>query len=77
MSIDRRGFLTGIIAACAAPVIVRTTGLLMPIKPALIVEPRGFMSLFYDEAGNLVTADGKPLPMIIDIRARSLIRRFT
>ena len=32
---NRRGFLTGIIAACAAPAIVRS-GLIMPIKPALV-----------------------------------------
>lgn len=30
---NRRGFLTGIIAACAAPAIIRTPGLIMPIKP--------------------------------------------
>lgn len=29
---NRRSFLTGIIAACAAPAIVRS-GLLMPVKP--------------------------------------------
>lgn len=33
---NRRGFLTGIIAAAAAPVIIRTPGLIMPIKPRLI-----------------------------------------
>lgn len=36
MNIGRRGFLAGIIAACAAPAIVRA-GLIMPIKPALVV----------------------------------------
>jgi len=35
---NRRGFLTGIIAACAAPAIVRS-GLIMPIKPALVTDP--------------------------------------
>lgn len=35
--ISRRGFLTGIIAACAAPAIVKA-GIIMPIKP-LIVRP--------------------------------------
>jgi len=34
-SLDRRGFLAGILAACTAPAIVRS-GLIMPIKPALI-----------------------------------------
>jgi len=34
--LSRRGFLGSIIAACAAPVIVRS-GLLMPVKPALVV----------------------------------------
>jgi hypothetical protein len=39
MSISRRGFLGGIVAALAAPAIIRTPGLLMPVKRALIVEP--------------------------------------
>lgn len=33
---NRRGFLAGIIAAAAAPAIIRTPGLIMPIKPALL-----------------------------------------
>jgi hypothetical protein len=32
---DRRGFLTGLVSALAAPAIIRP-GLLMPIKPLLI-----------------------------------------
>lgn len=36
MNLSRRGFLTGIIAACAAPAILRS-GLIMPIKPTLII----------------------------------------
>lgn len=32
---DRRGFLTGILALAAAPAIIRTPGLIMPIKPRL------------------------------------------
>jgi hypothetical protein len=38
MSLSRRGFIGGLAAALAAPVIIRS-GILMPIKPALIVEP--------------------------------------
>lgn len=34
---SRRGFLAGILAALATPAIIKTAGLLMPIKPALIV----------------------------------------
>lgn len=34
---NRRGFLFGMGAALAAPAIIRTAGLLMPIKPALVV----------------------------------------
>lgn len=30
---NRRGFLGGIIAAAVAPAIIRTPGLIMPIKP--------------------------------------------
>lgn len=33
---NRRGFLAGIIAAAVAPAIIRTSGLIMPIKPALV-----------------------------------------
>ncbi len=36
--LSRRGFLSGIIAACAAPAIIRTPGLIMPIKPALVAQ---------------------------------------
>jgi len=37
MELSRRGFVSGVVAAVAAPAIVRP-GLIMPIKPALIVE---------------------------------------
>ena len=37
MTLQRRGFLRGIIAAAAAPAIITTPGLLMPIKPLLTV----------------------------------------
>ena len=36
MTISRRGFLGSIIAAACAPAIIRTPGLLMPIKPVLV-----------------------------------------
>lgn len=35
MALNRRGFLTGLVAAIAAPAIIRP-GLLMPIKPGLV-----------------------------------------
>ncbi len=34
-ALNRRGFLSGIIAACVAPAIIRTPGLIMPVKPIL------------------------------------------
>lgn len=34
--VSRRGFLAGIIAACAAPAIIRTPGLIMPVKPTFL-----------------------------------------
>ena len=34
--LERRSFLGACIAAAAAPVIIRTPGLLMPVKPALV-----------------------------------------
>lgn len=39
--IERRSFLSGIIAACAAPAIIRTAGLIMPIRPPLVDNPFG------------------------------------
>jgi hypothetical protein len=39
VNLSRRGLLAGIIAAAAAPVIVRA-GLIMPIKPKLVVDWR-------------------------------------
>lgn len=33
---NRRGFLTSLLAAAVAPAIIRTPGLLMPIKPKLV-----------------------------------------
>lgn len=33
---NRRGFLGGLLAAAVAPAIIRTPGLIMPIKPALV-----------------------------------------
>lgn len=38
-SLSRRGFLAGLIAAAVAPAIIRTPGLIMPIKPALTTGP--------------------------------------
>lgn len=40
--ITRRGFLGGIIAACAAPPIIRTPGLLMPVKPLVTAQSIGW-----------------------------------
>lgn len=34
--IQRRGFLAGLAAALAAPAIIRTPGLLMPVKRVLV-----------------------------------------
>ena len=39
MNLSRRGFVAGLLAA---PVVIRTRGLLMPIKPALADLPGGF-----------------------------------
>ncbi|TXH08099.1 MAG: hypothetical protein E6R03_18520 [Hyphomicrobiaceae bacterium] len=35
----RRGFLGGLLAAAVAPAIIRTPGLIMPIKPVLGLKP--------------------------------------
>lgn len=37
---NRRGFLGGLIAAAVAPAIIRTPGLIMPIKPSLVLVDR-------------------------------------
>lgn len=34
---NRRNFLEGIIAAAVAPAFVKTAGLLMPIKPLIVI----------------------------------------
>lgn len=34
---DRRNFLAGIIAAATAPAFIKTAGLLMPIKPTILI----------------------------------------
>lgn len=47
MNLRRRGFLAGLGAALAAPAIVRTAGLLMPIRPA-IIEPEGWDVIITD-----------------------------
>ena len=39
--LSRRGLLAGIFAACAAPAIVKA-GIIMPIKPKLVMSPRDF-----------------------------------
>ena len=43
---NRRGFLTGLVAAVAAPAIVRP-GLIMPIKPALLLPNERWLA-YYD-----------------------------
>lgn len=46
MRLDRRGFLTGLGAAfVAAPAVIRTPGLLMPVKP-VIASPHVFAPAF-------------------------------
>ena len=47
MSPTRRAFLTGAITALAAPAIIRTAGLIMPIRPAPIICPLTFEQ-YYD-----------------------------
>ncbi len=47
MTISRRGFLSGIIAACAAPAIIRTAGLIMPIKPVWIDHKATLLASFH------------------------------
>jgi hypothetical protein len=39
MNLSRRSLIGGIIAAAVAPAIIRTPGLIMPIKPALVPAP--------------------------------------
>jgi len=52
---NRRGFLTGIIAAAAAPAIIRTPGLIMPIKPALVLPPREIWDATIKQWGTGIT----------------------
>jgi hypothetical protein len=39
--VNRRGFLGGLLVALAAPVVIRTPGLLMPVKPLFGSHPGG------------------------------------
>ena len=50
---NRRGFLGSIIAACSAPAIIMTPGLLMPIKPLV-----GGIVLKRLQPGNLINTWG-------------------
>ena len=68
MLLKRRGLLTGMAALFAAPAIIRTPGLLMPVKAAKaeMVRMPGwayFRVTGYDQFGNLFTETiGSPLP---------------
>lgn len=61
--IARRGFLSGIIAAAVAPAIIRT-GLLMPIKPALLGSRLGFRRFTLID---LINMDGDATARIVKI----------
>lgn len=70
---NRRGFLAGIIAAAVAPAIIRTAGLIMPIKPALVALPPFEIGRiegvrFFTEPGTFTLADIR--------RAKSLLMRL-
>ena len=58
MNLSRRGFLAGIISACAAPAIVRS-GLIMPIKPQLVVPPANELVVWPSSSGGLFTIVGE------------------
>ena len=49
MTLQRRGFLTGLAAALAAPAIIRTPGLLMPVKRLAVIAPWVEMGVTYDD----------------------------
>lgn len=51
---NRRGFLGGMLVGLAAPAIIRTPGLLMPIKVAT-ERYSNFIVMGFDQFGNAVT----------------------
>ena len=74
MALSRRGLLGGMLAALAAPAIIRTPGLLMPVRPLV----RGHWSgefLTSDSAWFLVTDADLRLPMVAkpEIIARNVL----
>ena len=50
MSLSRRNFLVGILAAAVAPAFIRTQGLLMPIKPLIVIPDEATMYLVSEVA---------------------------
>lgn len=62
MMINRRGLLGGLITALSAPAIIRTPGILMPVKPA----PQ-FEYVTY-EIGYFLERDGTPMALTSELR---------
>lgn len=65
---NRRGFLKGLVVAAVAPAIIRTPGLLMPIKPGLVPKPYVVFGVDLAAPGDscsmmLRTAGGSFLPV--------------
>jgi hypothetical protein len=55
--LSRRNFFTGLVAALAAPAIITTPGLLMPIKPQIltgVLDPVTYTIVGRDEFGRLI-----------------------
>lgn len=55
--LQRRSFLAGILAACTAPAIIRTPGILMPVRPLIVVPPLVASSMWHHIA--LVRKNGE------------------
>lgn len=58
MNLNRRGFLRGVVAAAVAPAIIRTPGLIMPIKPVIQTQT----GLTLDDIDRIPPIDRRPHP---------------
>lgn len=61
--LNRRSFVSGLLVALAAPAIVRTPGLLMPVKPLVVPMPyEGYGGGFSILRNGTVNEALRPLP---------------
>jgi hypothetical protein len=66
MNLSRRGLLGGLVAALAAPAIIRTPGLLMPVKRIMLPNEWvdvPFSGTGYSELGVIIRETARLIPL--------------